>query len=221
MVKAVIFDRDGVISKLVDKHAAWKYEDFELYPTARAALNETKNHGFKNFVVTNQPDVLDGKLKLEDLHRMNSLMIKRLPIDNIKVCSERGSYRYKPNTGMVDELITDYKIDVKQSFFVGDRWRDIVCGKRVGLTTILIMNGETQTDWPEEYINIKPDYIVRTITRAVKLIAELDHERHQSILRQRQVERHNPNGTRSYDKRIHDEPNINGEERSDGLRAVR
>jgi D-glycero-D-manno-heptose 1,7-bisphosphate phosphatase len=221
MVKAVMFDRDGVISKLIDKHAAFKYEDFELYPTARAALNETKNHGFKNFVVTNQPDVNNGELTMEDLNRMHTLLMKRLPIDNIKVCTERNSHRYKPNTGMVDELIADYKIDVKNSFFVGDRWRDIVCGYRAGLTTILITNSETQNDWPEEFINIKPDYVVRSITKAVKLIAELDHEKHQSILRQRQMERHNPNGTRSYDKRIHDEPNVDGEEWSDGLRAVR
>lgn len=212
MVKAVIFDRDGVISKLVDKHAAFKYEDFEIYPTARAALNETKNHGFKNFVVTNQPDVKDGKLTMEDLNRMHTLLMKRLPIDNIKVCTERNSPRYKPNTGMVDELVADYKIDVKNSYFIGDRWRDIVCGKRVGLTTILITNSETQNDWPEEFSNIKPDFITRTITKAVKLIAELDNERHQSILRQRQMERHNPNGTRSYDKRIHDEPYTYGEE---------
>jgi len=217
MVKAVIFDRDGVISKLVDNHAPWSYDEFEIYPNARAALNETKNHGYKNFIVTNQPDINDGKLKLEDLNRMNALLMKRLPVDNIKICTERNSHRYKPNTGMVDELVADYKLDVKNSFFVGDRWRDIVCGKRVGLTTILITNSETQNDWPEEFSHIKPDYIVRNITRAVKIIAELDHERHQNILRQRQVERHSPNGTRSYDKRIHDEPYAHGEEWNNGL----
>jgi D-glycero-D-manno-heptose 1,7-bisphosphate phosphatase len=217
MVKAVVFDRDGVISKLVNKHAPWSYDEFEIYHNARAALNETKNHGFKNFIVTNQPDINDGKLKSEDLEKMNNLLMNKLPVDNIKVCTDRSSLRYKPNTGMVDELIADYKIDIKKSFFVGDRWRDIVCGKRAGLTTILITNSETQNDWPEEFSHIKPDFTVRSITRAVKIIAELDNEKHQSILRQRQMERHNPNGTRSYDKRLHDESNTNGEEWSLGL----
>jgi D-glycero-D-manno-heptose 1,7-bisphosphate phosphatase len=173
MVKAIIFDRDGVLSKLVNGHAPWSLSDFTLYPDAKRALALTKRLNYKQFVITNQPDVMDRKLPLIDLQRMNEVLRRSLDIDGVRICLDRKSDRYKPKTGMVDELIDEWDIDVSKSFFVGDRWRDIVCGSRAGLTTILVRNAETQNDWPEEYNHIQPNFIVSDVLSACKLITEL------------------------------------------------
>ena len=173
MVKAIIFDRDGVLSKLVDGHAPWSLSDFVLYPNAKRALALTKRLNYKQFVITNQPDVMDKKLPLIDLQRMNEVMRRALDIDGVRICLDRKSDRYKPKTGMVDELIDEWDIDVSKSYFVGDRWRDIVCGSRAGLKTILVRNTETQNDWPDEYSHIRPEYTVDNVLAACKLITEL------------------------------------------------
>lgn len=173
MVKAVIFDRDGVLSKLIDGHAPWSLSDFKIYPNAKEALSITRDLNYKHFVITNQPDVMDRKLKHTDLVQMTDALRRQLPIDSIRLCLDRKSDRYKPKTGMVDELIQDWDIDISKSFLVGDRWRDIVCGSRVGLKTILVRNEETQNDWPEEYGHIKPNYTTTDVLGACRLIKEL------------------------------------------------
>jgi D-glycero-D-manno-heptose 1,7-bisphosphate phosphatase len=59
-------------------------------------------------------------------------------------------------------------IDLPRSFMIGDRWRDIDCGTASGCKTIFI-------DWDyQEVLKEQPDYRVRSLLEAAKLIETLD-----------------------------------------------
>ena len=55
-------------------------------------------------------------------------------------------------------------IDLSRSWMIGDRWRDVDCGKRAGVRTVFIDFGYS------EKFNLAPDYTVKTFPEAVSLI---------------------------------------------------
>jgi D-glycero-D-manno-heptose 1,7-bisphosphate phosphatase len=44
----------------------------------------------------------------------------------------------KPDSLMIERAIYKYDIDPKQSYFIGDKWRDVECGEKAGVTGIKI-----------------------------------------------------------------------------------
>lgn len=170
MVNAIFFDRDGVLTKLVHRDigntAPWRPEEFVILPRVAEAVALTRPY-FRQFVVTNQPDVLDGNLQLTDLHQFHDTLITHGGFDEIVYCLERGSTSYKPNTGMVEYLVEKYDVDVTQSFMIGDRWKDIACGCNTGLATIFI--GDKYEDGGS---GIYPDFFAADVFDACQLIME-------------------------------------------------
>ena len=174
MVKCIFWDRDGVINELVYHDgiytAPWKAEEFKFTKNIKEAIVKVKNLGYMNFIVTNQPDVLDGNLKLKQLQIMHNMIQKWLGFDEILFEMNRNSMNYKPNNGMVEKLISKYDIDRNQSYLIGDRWKDIVCGYKSNLNTIFI---GSKYKSPKEYNNIKPNHIVSSPLEASYLIEEI------------------------------------------------
>ena len=66
MVKAIIFDRDGVLTNLVnhddDVTAPWSMNELSFTDTAKKAVDLAKQLGYNTFILSNQPDVNDGKI---------------------------------------------------------------------------------------------------------------------------------------------------------------
>lgn len=176
MVKAVFFDRDGVLNELVNHNgvltAPWSIDEFKLFGGAKQAIDIVKKIKYNTYVVTNQPDVLDGYLKALDLAKMMKACID-LGIDDGLCAFDRNSAWYKPNNGMIETLIKMYNIDRSQSYIIGDRWKDIIAGYKSKLTTIYI--GEDYFS-PLKYENIYPDYTVDNVLQACLLIEELEND---------------------------------------------
>jgi D-glycero-D-manno-heptose 1,7-bisphosphate phosphatase len=167
--RAIFFDRDGVLTKLVNRGteytSAWRAEEFELYPLIHEALALTRPF-YKHFVVTNQPGISDGVLAVEVLEHFHQVLSQEFGFDDIVYCSDRRSPNYKPNPGAVLTLIHKYHIDPQQSFMVGDRWKDIVCGQRAGLTTIFV-----GSKYDDGGTNLYPSYSVANVYEACQVIA--------------------------------------------------
>lgn len=171
MVRAIFFDRDGVLTRLVPRphgHTApWCPEEFQILPRVGDALALTRSC-FKHFVITNQPDVDDGHLELRHLYAFHQFLTACFDFDEILYSLSRTSPFYKPRTGMIDHLVAKYNIDVDHSFLIGDSWKDIMCGHNSGLTTIFIgskyEDGETK---------ITPQYYAADVYEACRLIMEL------------------------------------------------
>ena len=181
MTKAIFLDRDGVINHLVErvngKHTApWNLDEFRFIDGIQEACKLFRENGYKLLVVTNQPDVENGRgpLTYDDLDTMHLMIKKWLRIENIYYSEDRGSDTYKPNNGMIETLCKENKVDRSSTYIVGDSWKDIVAGHKSKLTTIFLGKDYTSYTSPEKYSNIEPDYVVGNLLQAACLIVELE-----------------------------------------------
>jgi len=159
--KAVFFDRDGVLNRAEIRggkpYPPARLEDFTLLPGAAETVAAVRDAGYLAIVVTNQSDIAEGRqtpAALEEMHRrLQSLM----PLDEIRVCSDRLSPCFKPKPGMLLEAADAWDIDLPASYMIGDRWRDVACGRAAGCFTIFIDYGYPETelaDMPEPDIRV-------------------------------------------------------------------
>jgi D-glycero-D-manno-heptose 1,7-bisphosphate phosphatase len=172
--KAVFLDRDGVINRpiVVDgkPYPARTIADFEILPGVGQACADLKNAGYLLVVVTNQPDVGRGILKKEIVEAIHETMMQHLPIDRVEVCYHAGATFgekcncRKPQPGMLITAAAALDSDLSRSYMVGDRWRDIECGRRAGCRTIFI-------DWRHnEELREPPDFSCENLGGAVQWI---------------------------------------------------
>jgi D-glycero-D-manno-heptose 1,7-bisphosphate phosphatase len=177
MHRAVFLDRDGVLNEPLLRdglpHPPQTLEEFRLYPEAASACALLRQAGFLLVVVTNQPDVGRGALPLETVERMHALLLDKIPLDRIEMCTapdddSPGSERRKPAPGMLLDAAKALQIDLARSFMIGDRWRDIDCGHAAGCVTILINRPYA------EKLRQSPHHYADNILAATELIMSLE-----------------------------------------------
>jgi len=173
--RAVFLDRDGVINQ--PKVVAGKpyppasIDEFILLPGVVEACQKLKQAGFLLVVATNQPDVGRGTLAREAVEDIHEHLCRLLPIDRVEVSYAPGGEQppdefRKPRPGMLVRAASALGIDLKKSFMVGDRWRDIDCGHAAGCTTILI-----DYRYAEE-LRQTPHHRVQSLLEAVDIILD-------------------------------------------------
>lgn len=171
MKKAIFLDRDGVLNKLISRsgklQAPYTLSEFELFPGVVEALKLIKEKGYLAIVVTNQPDVSRGWVSMESVELVNDQIKRLLPVDDIKCCFHDNSAQClcrKPLPGMLLEAASEWGIDLKKSFMIGDRFGDIKAGKSAGCFTVLIGEGDEQKDHPS------PDHRADSLINAMIFI---------------------------------------------------
>ena len=172
--RAVFLDRDGVLKLPTIRNGSpfppSRLEDFQLYPDAPDACRLLKSAGFLLAVATNQPDVGRGTQTQAVVEAMHDLLLRELPIDLVEVCYHGGSQYSQPCTcrkplpGMLLRVSQEYGVPLSASWMVGDRWRDVDCGRAAGCKTIFIQRGYS------EKLGAPPDYQVGSTLEAAKLI---------------------------------------------------
>lgn len=184
--RAVFLDRDGVINRAVLRDGRpfppTKLAEFEILDGVSEGCRRLKKAGFLLIVITNQPDVGRGEQKREVVEAMHARMRTLLPLDRIEVCYHSGQEhrcsRRKPAPGMITQAAADLHLDLTASFVIGDRWRDVDCGRAAGSMTIFIDNHYA------EILRQQPDFRVESFTEAVNLILQLAQtgEKHARVL---------------------------------------
>jgi D-glycero-D-manno-heptose 1,7-bisphosphate phosphatase len=171
MVKkiAVFLDRDGVLNipKIVKNrsYAPLKFKEFRFYPKVKKNCNLLKKY-FLLIIVTNQPDVKRGKIKISELNKMHKKLHDEIKYDDLYYCkslNKKSKFR-KPNPGMLLKAINKYNINLSKSYLIGDRWSDIEAGNKVGCKTIFI-----DRNYKEKKPN-KFDFKVKSFSMAAKFI---------------------------------------------------
>ena len=168
-IKAIFFDRDGTIIKTKiskDKKpiAIKSLEECKMFNETIKILNKLKKN-YLIFVITNQPDVARKKNSKKNVNEINKYLKIQLPIKRIYTCycdNNKCKYR-KPNIGMLKDASKKYKIDLKKSFVIGDRWRDIEAGKKAKCKTIFIDKKYS------EKLKSKPDYSIKKLDQLKKI----------------------------------------------------
>jgi D-glycero-D-manno-heptose 1,7-bisphosphate phosphatase len=169
---AVFMDRDGTLNvqhvRGAKPFAPDRVEDFRLFDGVIEACRSLKAAGYALVVATNQPDVGRGDVAQSVVEAMHARLLELIPeIDRVEVCYDGAdglSNRRKPEPGMLLDAAAALGIDRARSWMVGDRWRDVDCGKRAGARTVFIDYG-----YSEEFRS-RPDFIVKSFPEAAALI---------------------------------------------------
>jgi D-glycero-D-manno-heptose 1,7-bisphosphate phosphatase len=173
--RAVFLDRDGVINRVVVRngkpHPPSSPRDLELYQDVIDGCAKLKAANFLLVVITNQPDVGRGVQSREMVEAMHLKLQSALPsVDRIEICYHGGE-RYgqpcdcrKPRPGLILRAATELNIDLKESYVIGDRWRDIDCARAAGCRAIFIDRGY------KEKLRQTPDVTVANFKEAVNAV---------------------------------------------------
>jgi D-glycero-D-manno-heptose 1,7-bisphosphate phosphatase len=188
--RAVFLDRDGVLNRPLIRDGLpfppANAGEFELYPGVVEGCRQLKKAGFVLIVVTNQPDVGRGTQSREWVDAMHSTLRAAIPeLDAIEVCFHAGSSHgdpcdcRKPKPGMIVRAAERHGLDLKSSFLIGDRWRDVDCAQAAGCRAVFVERGYRET------LRAKPEFIVSTFQEAVATILSAAAENNLAEVRPR------------------------------------
>ena len=171
--RAVFLDRDGVVNRAVVRDGKpfppSSLDSFQLLPGVKRATEALRRAGFLIIVVTNQPDVATGVQQREVVDAMHRKIFAEGICDDVKACYHTDSDNCecrKPKPGMLIEAALEWQIDLRRSFMVGDRWRDVEAGKMAGCQTFFI-------DYKyRELCSHKPDWVVASLEEASEVILQ-------------------------------------------------
>jgi D-glycero-D-manno-heptose 1,7-bisphosphate phosphatase len=172
-VRAVFLDRDGVLNRALERggkpYPPTSLAEFEILPGVPEACAELKQAGFLLVVATNQPDVGRGTLARSVVESIHECLCQMLPIDRVEVCYHPGQGASdcdcrKPKPGMLQRAARELGIALPQSWMVGDRWRDIDCGRAAGCRTVLIDYSYA------EMMSQPPDFSSASLSEAARII---------------------------------------------------
>ena len=109
--------------------------------------------------------IIKNFIKKRDFIEINKFLKKSLPIKKIYTCyCENNKCKFrKPNSGMLRDASNKYKINLNESFVVGDRWKDIEAGKNENCRTIFIDKSYN------EKLKTRPDFSVRNFSELRKI----------------------------------------------------
>ena len=166
---AIFFDRDGVLieAPLINKKptSVQSLKDVKLCKNILEICKYYKKNYYL-IMVTNQPDYSRGVNSKKNIVNINNFLKKKLNLDMIYACysdNEKCIDR-KPNPGMLLKAKKKYKINLKKSFMIGDRWRDVGAGNRAGCRTVFI-----DRNYSEKLI-YKPNYSIRKLKDILLII---------------------------------------------------
>ena len=178
MKRAVFLDRDGTINRAVVRdrrpYPPVMLDEFELLPGAEQTIEALREAGFLIIVVTNQPDVSTGVQRRDVVEAMHDKLRAAGLCDDIKVCYHTdadGCECRKPKPGMLIEAAREWRVNLADSFMVGDRWRDVAAGKAAGCFTYFI-----DCEYRERRAAC-PDAIVGSLEEAGMLILRENYSR--------------------------------------------
>lgn len=185
--KAIFLDRDGVINREVGDMKT--IEQFELIDGVPSAIRKINKSEYLAIVITNQPGLAKNFFTfetLDEIHRkMDTLLGKEgAYLNGLYYCPHHpekgfpGEIRElktdcecrKPKPQMIFNAEKDFNIDLGNSFFIGDRYTDIMTGKNAGVKTILLKTGHNGAD--RDKYNVEPDYVFNTLPDAINYILE-------------------------------------------------
>ena len=161
--RAIFLDRDGTMN--VSKGFISNADDLELIPGTIEAINAINKSGALAIVITNQPVIARGECSFEELHNIHNKLKTLLGekgafVDDIFYCPHHPDKGFegevpelkfdcecrKPKTGMIDEAVKKYNIDLSKSYMVGDSTMDLELARNAGVKSVLVDTGFAGND---------------------------------------------------------------------------
>lgn len=146
-MKAVFLDRDGVINNNSNSYYTYNRTQWLFNDGIIEIMQYLHNLGYTLFIITNQGGISKGIYSKEDVELLHSQILYELKLHNISfkevmICPHHSLLENclcrKPKPIMVEKMIAKHKIDIANSWFIGDSKSDVEVAKAVGLNPLLI-----------------------------------------------------------------------------------
>ncbi len=157
MTRAVFLDRDGTL--LVERHYLADPAGVEFVPGAFEALGVLRSLGYRLVVVTNQSGIGRGMYSEDDYRRVAERVDERLAeagcfLDGTYYCPHHPESSdpcpcRKPGTGMYEAAARELGVSLADSWYVGDRIRDVLPALALGGKGILVRTGYGRDEEPD------------------------------------------------------------------------
>lgn len=161
-MKLIILDQAGVINQSSDTFIK-SPEEWIAIPGSLDAIAQLTHAGYRVIIATNQSGIGRGLLDMATYNAINDKMYKAVNqaggrIDAIFFCPHTAADNCacrKPATGLFDEIMQRYGVNLKNVPAVGDSLKDMQAAVAVGALPILVLTGNGEVtrnaqDLPEQ-----------------------------------------------------------------------
>lgn len=167
MNRCIFLDRDGVLNR--DKvDYVYTKEDHVILEGVVEALFTFKNAGYLLVIITNQSGIAKGLYTSKDVMVCYDLLqdacggiLDAIYYAPYHANTDSQNLTSKPGSLMFEKAIARFNIDVSQSWMVGDKERDLVPARKLGIRTVHLQTEEHQYE---------ADIVVKSLLEAAKLI---------------------------------------------------
>ena len=181
---AVFLDRDGTLNAergWIDHPAR-----IELLPGVAAAIRSLNHAGILAVVATNQPVIARGECTFEGLEKIHARLEHLLGhegayVDGIYFCPHHPDAGYpgertelkvacacrKPAPGLLLRAAEDLHLDLRQSWMIGDSWRDVGAAAAAGIPSILLAESVPA--------NCRPSHLAGSLPEAVDIVLRAEN----------------------------------------------
>ena len=165
-MKAFFFDRDGIINQERGTYT-YQLQDFIILPHVLDVLLCLKNLNFKLIIITNQAGISKGFYTKYEMNACHDFLQKKSNyiIDDFYYAplhpEVSESLSRKPDSLLFEKAIAKYDLSVGESYMIGDKERDLIPARKLGISTIILGNNVVT-----EYA----DYSVKDISEVLKVI---------------------------------------------------
>jgi D-glycero-D-manno-heptose 1,7-bisphosphate phosphatase len=152
-MKTIILDRDGVILKERGEYT-FRMDDSVVLQENIDVLAQWAEANEVNqfFVLTNQGGIAKELYTMKEVNTIHKLLSKAFELRGIEikeffVCPHHQDYGIclcrKPKTLLFEKIVAKYRLNPKDCLMIGDKERDIIPAKTLGMQSLLIESNET------------------------------------------------------------------------------
>jgi len=148
---ALFLDRDGVISRRVPDGYVTRWEEFQFLDGVLESIAKLSKVFGNIFIVSNQQGIGKGIMDMKSLEIIDNKMKEEIRQAGGRIdasyyspflVSENHPDR-KPGSGLAFKAKADFPaIEFSRSVMVGDSQSDMEFGKKLGMITVMICEGE-------------------------------------------------------------------------------
>src|SRR5262245_40076214 len=156
--RVAFLDRDGTL--IEDRHYLANPDGVVLLPGVTAAIRRLRAADVSIVIVTNQSGIAQGLITEQQYEATRDRLAKLLASEGAEVdlqlhCPHHPSVSgpcrcRKPGTELYERGAAQLGADLTTALYVGDRWRDVDPGLKLGGRAFLVPSTATPTDEREE-----------------------------------------------------------------------
>lgn len=183
--KIIFIDRDGTLINEPEDEQIDSLQKLKLEPGVIPALLQLQLAGFVLVMISNQDGLGTSSFPIEDFTIAQEKLLEiftsqGIQFSAIRICphlATDGCECRKPRIGLIIDFLVAGKIDMHNSYVIGDRQTDLQLAEKIGISGILYDG--VMTDWPTLALRLTQKHRSATVKRvtnetAIEVCVNLD-----------------------------------------------